>query len=142
MKKSILYVILALSMGAIYYGIEILFRGYSHWTMVLTGMLCGGLIDLINEHKLTWNMPLWKQVLWGEAIVLPLEFIVGCIVNIWLKWNVWDYSMLAFNILGQSSPLFALIFVPVILFAIFYGDYFRYFFMGEEKPRYTLFRKK
>ncbi len=35
------------------------------------------------------------------AIITTLEFIVGYIVNIILKWNVWDYSNMPFNIMGQ-----------------------------------------
>ena len=123
-------------MGATYYLIELAFRGYSHWTMFILGGICGVLIGLLNEHKLTWDMPLWKQVLYGELIVLPLEFITGVIVNIWLGWNVWDYSDLWGNVLGQSSPLFALLFAPVILLAIFIDDWFRFLFMNEIKPKY------
>jgi len=124
-------------MGGIYYVLEIAFRGYSHWTMFLLGGVCGVLIGLINE-KFTWDTPLWKQILIGELIVLPLEFLTGCIVNLWLGWNVWDYSNLPFNILGQSSLLFVFIFMPVILLAILVDDYYRWLVMHEEKPRYKI----
>ena len=130
-----LKVLLFILMGAIYYGLEILFRGYSHISMFILGGICGILIGLINE-RFSWETPIWKQILIGEAIVLPLEFLTGVIVNIWLGWNVWDYSNLPFNIMGQSSLLFALIFAPVILLAILVDDYYRHFFMNEEKPRY------
>ncbi len=134
-----MYSTLFLVMGASYYIIEILFDGTSHWSMFLLGGVCGVGIGLLNEQRLTWDMPLWKQVLYGECIVLPLEFITGCIVNLWLKLNVWDYSGLPFNILGQSSLLFALLFIPVILLAILTDDYIRYLWFGEEKPKYKIF---
>lgn len=134
-----MYSTLFLTMGAIYYVLEILFDGTSHWSMFLLGGVCGVCIGLLNEQKLKWDMPLWKQVLYGECIVLPLEFITGCIVNLWLKLNVWDYSHLPFNIMGQSSLLFAVIFIPVILMGIFVDDYIRYCWFGEEKPKYKLF---
>jgi len=102
-------------MGVVYYGLEVMFRGYSHWSMFLLGGICGILIGLINEHKFTWDAPLYKQILIGELIVIPLEFITGCIVNLWLGWNVWNYSNLPFNILGQVSLLFVFVFAPVIL---------------------------
>ena len=137
-KYIILQLILGLSMGFIYYGLELLYDGQSHWSMICLGFLCGFLCGQINEHKLTWDMPLWKQILYGEAIVLPLEFISGCILNIWLKLDVWDYSELWGNILGQSSPLFSIIFIPVILFAIVFDDWYRYLLMNEEKPYYKL----
>jgi uncharacterized membrane protein len=104
--------------------------------MFVLGGVCGVLIGLINEYKYTWEMPVWQQVLIGEAIVLPLEFVVGCIVNLWLGLDVWDYSKFPFNILGQISLLFAIFFIPVVLAAIALDDYLRYWFFGEEKPRY------
>ena len=138
MRKIILNTILFFSIGGIYYFLEIAFDGDSHWSMALLGAICGYLIGRLNEKKLTWEMPLWKQVLLGECIVLPLEFVTGVVVNIWLGLNIWDYSNLPFNILGQSSLLFAFIFIPVILLGIFIDDYYRWIIMGEDKPRYKL----
>jgi uncharacterized membrane protein len=140
-KIKILWLNFALfmSLGAIYYFIEVLYRGYSHWSMFVLGGICGLAIGFLNEHKLKYEMPLWKQVLYGELIVLPLEFLTGCIVNLWLGWNIWDYSNLPFNILGQTSLLFAFLFIPVILLGIFIDDYYRWIIMDGEKPRYKLF---
>lgn len=84
-------------------------------------------------------MPLYKQVLYGLMIVLPLEFIVGLIVNVWFKWDVWDYSSFPFNILGQSSLLFTIIFIPVIILAIGVDDLIRYKMFGEKVPTYRFF---
>lgn len=131
-----MYSILFTIMGLTYYLIEMLWRGYSHWTMFVLGGVCGVLVGMLNEHKLTWDMPIWKQVLYGLLIVLPLEFITGCIVNLWLGWQVWDYSNLPLNILGQFSLLFAFIFAPVVLLAIVVDDYIRYKFFNEQKPKY------
>ena len=126
-------------MGGLYYSVEMLWDGSSHWSMLILGGVCGVLIGLLNEYKLTWDMPLWKQLLYGECIILPLEFITGCIVNIWLGLEIWDYSNLPLSLLGQTSLTFAPIFIPCILLAIFIDDYFRYWFMKEEKPHYKLF---
>jgi len=41
--------------------------------------------------------------------------------------------------LGQTSLFFAPVFLPCILLAILIDDYYRYFFMSEEKPRYKIF---
>lgn len=131
-----MYSILFTIMGLTYYLIEMLWRGYSHWTMFVLGGVCGVLVGMLNEHKLTWDMPIWKQVLYGLLIVLPLEFITGCIVNLWLGWHVWDYSNLPLNILGQFSLLFAFIFAPVVILAIVVDDYIRYKFFNEQKPKY------
>ena len=40
MKKLSEYLFLGTLGGALYYGFEIIFRGFSHWTMFLLGGLC------------------------------------------------------------------------------------------------------
>lgn len=131
------YLFLCVVGGAIYYNIEILWRGYSHWTMFVLGGIAFLFCGIINEFT-TWEYPLWKQVLRADAFVVVAEFITGCIVNLWLDWNVWDYSNLPFNILGQSCPQFALLFAPLCLIAIILDDYLRYWFFYEERPRYKI----
>ena len=142
MKKTLKllskYFFLYIIGGAIYYNIEILWRGYSHWTMFVLGGIAFLFCGIINEFT-TWEYPLWKQVLRADAFVVMAEFITGCIVNLWLGWNVWDYSDLKWNILGQSCPQFALLFAPLCLLAIILDDYLRYWFFKEEKPKYKIF---
>ena len=76
----------------------------------------------------------------GSAIVTALEFATGCIVNLWLGWDVWDYSNLPFNILGQICLPFSLLWVVVSVAAVVLDDWLRYRWFGEDKPHYTLFR--
>lgn len=121
-----------------YYIVELLFRGYSHWSMFILGGMCFYYAGIQNEY-VSWNYPLWKQLIKVEAFVLISEFITGCIVNLWLGWNVWDYSNLAGNILGQTSWQFALLFLPLCLVAIILDDYLRYWLFKEEKPYYKLY---
>lgn len=124
--------------GFTYLLIEILFRGYSHISMFVVGGICFVLIGLLNEIY-TWEFPLWKQVVIADTTVLIIEFISGCILNLWLNLNVWDYSHLPLNLLGQICLPFALLWIPVCVFAIILDDYVRYYFFDEEKPYYTLF---
>ena len=51
-------------------------------------------------------MPLVLAALAGAAIITAYEFAVGMIVNVQLGWQVWDYSQIPGNILGQICPLF------------------------------------
>lgn len=129
--------ILAIIGGMIYILLEMLWRGYSHWTMFLLGGICFVAIGLINE-VISWEMLLWKQVLIGACIVTSLEFLTGCIVNLWLGWNVWDYSNLPGNILGQICPQYFLLWLPVSLVGIVLDDWLRYWLWGEERPKYNL----
>ncbi|MDD2569345.1 MAG: hypothetical protein PHQ49_06835 [Clostridia bacterium] len=107
-------------MGALIYTVlEIAFRGYSHWTMSLTGGICCLSMYLVYI-KLPW-LRVWQKCIIGTLIITFWEFNVGCIVNLFFGWNIWDYSQHPFNIMGQVCLLFSLIWVflalPVSYFA-------------------------
>ena len=92
--------------GAIGYAcIEILFRGYTHWSMMLTGGACVLTIYYINIEFP--RAPLLLRALAGTFIIVFFELMVGLIVNIWFEWDIWDYSDVPGNILGQICPLFS-----------------------------------
>ena len=129
------YLTLATFGGFIYVLIEILWRGYSHWTMFILGALCFILLGLINEI-LPWKTPIEFQALIGAAIITFLEFVTGCIVNLGLGWHIWDYSDLPMNILGQICIPFSLIWIVISFVAIVVDDIFRYKVFREEKPHY------
>ena len=108
--------ILLIIFGITYCGIEILYRGHTHISMLFVGGLCAVLIGMINE--ITPKMNIILQMLIGAVIVTIIEFFSGYIINIILGLNVWDYSNLMFNYKGQISLLFTIIWfflsVPVI----------------------------
>ena len=121
--------------GILYYLIEIIWRGYSHFPMFLVGGLCFVLIGKINEY-ISWETPVYIQSILGSIIITTIEFISGCILNIWLGLGVWDYSNIPFNLFGQICLPFSILWIFVSFIAIFIDDYIRYLFFGEEKPRY------
>lgn len=90
--------------GAVYGMIEVLFRGHTHWSMVLTGGACVLTLYVLVE----WlnSQPLVLAALAGALIITAYEFSVGCLVNLRFGWNVWDYSGMAGNLLGQICPVF------------------------------------
>ena len=116
-------IIIFLIFGISYYLLEILWRGYSHWTMIIVGGLCGLLIGLINE--ITPKMNTVLQMLLGSVIVTVIEFVTGYIINIKLDLNIWDYSNLKFNILGQVSLLFSILWFFLSYIVIKLDDYIR-----------------
>ena len=124
--------------GLIYVLLELIWRGYSHWTMFLLGGTCFVLLGLINEI-LDWDTPLTLQMLIGCTVITVLEFITGCVVNLWLGWNVWDYSDIKFNILGQISLFSSIGWYFISFVGITLDDWLRYRLFGEKKPRYKLF---
>ena len=92
--------------GLMYGLIEILWRGYTHPSMVIVGGSCGLLIGLLNERNKEMNLLL--QMVEGMVIVTVLEFVSGIILNLCLGLNVWDYSNMRFNLLGQVCPQFCI----------------------------------
>ena len=94
-----LHSVLAVIGGVTYMGIEILWRGHTHWSMGVLGGVCFVLIGLLDGGQ--DHPPLWLQMLEGGALVAALELITGLIVNRWLGWNVWDYSDMPLNLWGQ-----------------------------------------
>lgn len=134
-KVFLKYLFLFILGGSSYVGIELLYRGYSHISMFVVGGCCFLFIGLINEI-LSWETPIELQILYGLIFTLFIEFVSGCILNLWLKLDIWDYSNLPFNLLGQISLLFAILWIPIILVGILLDDYVRYYLFGEEKPRY------
>lgn len=123
--------------GLAYVLIELLWRGYSHWSMFIVGGMCFILIGGINEYY-PWDMPLWKQMLVSAVIVTLIELAAGLILNIWLKRGVWDYSGLPFNFMGQICLYFSVVWFFLAFPAIVIDDYLRHWLFGEEFPKYKI----
>lgn len=104
--------------GAVLYSAtEVLWRGYTHWSMTLSGGLCLCLMYLLCT--IFSDKPVWLRCILCSTAITAVEFAVGCTVNLWLKWNVWDYSSHFCNVLGQICPLYSflwcLLSLPVVL---------------------------
>ena len=138
MKQLLKNTILSFVGGALYIVIEFLWRGHSHWTMFILGGICFFYVGLINE-ELPWEMPLIKQMLIGAVAITALELLFGVIVNGVYKLNVWDYSNIPFNFLGQICLPYSIVWFFVSLPAIMLDDYLRYRLFHEEKPHYRIF---
>ena len=93
-------------LGALGYGaLELLWRGRTHWSMLLLGGVCFALMHLIVTRA---RGRLWKKWLLCALSVTLLEFLTGCLLNLALGWAVWDYSDAPGNLLGQVCPAYAL----------------------------------
>ena len=100
--------IITFGLGAFSYAlIEILWRGHTHWSMMIAGGLCFLSFSKIAD-KFSHLRLIYKCVI-GSFAVTSIEFIFGLIFNIILKKQVWDYSNKPFNILGQVCLLFSLL---------------------------------
>ena len=100
-----LEIIFVYTLGALGYGgLELLWRGWTHWTMLLLGGLC---FLVIYGITVLLRLRLWEKWLLCALSVTTLEFLTGCLLNLYLGWAVWDYRSVPGNLLGQICPLYA-----------------------------------
>ena len=134
--KYLLEIFILLCMGGtLYVIIEMIGRGHSHWTMFIVGGLCFLLVGALN-NRIGWDFPVEYQCLIGAVLVTIIEFISGYIINIKLGWDVWDYSNMPFNVMGQICLPFTILWIFVSFLAILVDDQIRYRVFNEEVPRY------
>ncbi|MDY3303376.1 MAG: hypothetical protein SOW78_03735 [Clostridia bacterium] len=92
--------LLVFIMGAFGYGaLEIIWRGFTHWTMMLVGGICFSLIYTFYCLNFEINI-IWKCVI-AASLITAVELVSGYILNIKLKMDIWDYSYLPLNFHGQ-----------------------------------------
>lgn len=118
MKKAKCSLVL-FGIGAVGYGlIEVLWRGHTHWSMLLAGGTSFvGLSEISRKMK---NCSVFKKALAGCGFITAIEYIYGIIFNVVLKKNVWDYSKMPLNLGGQICALYSFFwFVLSLLFVPF-----------------------
>ncbi|HHV38545.1 MAG TPA: hypothetical protein GXX70_03500 [Tepidimicrobium sp.] len=134
MKYLVLYIIGGFS----YCIIEILWRGYSHVAMFILGGLCFILIGSIGEYFFPSRRITLRQLLLSCLIITLLELLAGLVLNIKFGLNIWDYSKLKFNFMGQIALEYSILWFLLSLPAIVFYDYMVYWLFGGEKPAYRL----
>ena len=125
------YICIFLTGGILYSLIEMLWRGYTHWSMTIAGGAALLLIHIINLKLRDRDILL--RCLWGCLLITGVEFAAGVIVNLWLGLDVWDYSGMAFNVLGQICPAFSILWFLLSFPACMVSDGARKFFDHLEK---------
>ena len=106
MRKILEFATVFLTGGVTYSLLEILWRGYTHWTMTVTGGICFTVLYILHVYARTLSF-LTRCVI-GTSVITLVEFAVGCTVNLWLGWHVWDYADVPGNVLGQICLPFSL----------------------------------
>ena len=127
------YAFLAWFGGSTYVTLEVLWRARSHWTMFLMASFVFIILGLLNE---VWKISLPSQIFIGTILATVIEFITGCIVNLALHWNVWDYTELPFQLMGQICLPFAVIFSGLCAAGILLSGWLLHFLYGEEAPHF------
>ena len=124
------------ALGAVYVALEILFRGRSHPAMLIVGGLCGVLVGAINQRPGFYRAPVIVQAMIGALIVLAVEFVSGCVLNLWLGLDIWEYSNQPGNVLGQICPVFGLLWFLIMPLAIWAEDTARWLIWAYERAVY------
>jgi uncharacterized membrane protein len=119
-------------------------NGFTSLWMFPIGALCGILIGLVSEAKVFEKLPFSILYLVGAFLVLIIEFASGFVLNIVFKLNLWDYSKLPFNFLGQVCLLFGIFWYFITPFAVWMGKFLRWCLFDEVvtiEPIWVTYRK-
>lgn len=135
MSKLTKMIIEWLTGGIAYFYIEILFRGYSHFSMMVCGGFCfigvGAAGRYILEKDRSIILNLVEIMLVGMLVITLMELITGYIVNISLNLNVWDYSDMKYNFYGQICPLFSFFWAGISLVCVYIDGLMQRFLFNE-----------
>jgi len=124
--KRIENICVFLAGGTVYGIIEMIWRGYTHWSMVLAGGAAFILIHLLNGRFRTHSIAMRCFI--GAVVITLVELISGIILNLWLDMNVWDYSEMRWNLLGQICPAFSAMWFLLCIPAFYLSGVMRMFF--------------
>lgn len=124
MRKLLLWMLCG---GMTYYAIEGVWHiphngGWANISMLAVGGLCFALVGAANQIPAFYNLPMRAQALIGACIALALEFASGCVLNLWLRLGLWDYSQMSFNIMGQICLTYGILWLLLMPLAIWLED--------------------
>lgn len=129
--------ILWLTGGIVYFYMEIAFRGYSHYSMLICGGICflvvgsAGRRILENSRSALWAVI--EIMVSGMMIITSIELFTGVIVNMIFHWNVWDYSEQKYNVMGQICLSYSLLWSVLSLLCVYLDNIIRKYIF-DEKP--------
>lgn len=129
--------------GAVYYLMEVAFKTATghperiHWTMLVLAIILSMVLERCgSEFPWEWTLPL--QALICTVAITATELVAGLVLNIWLGLDVWDYSTLPFNFMGQICLWYSMLWFVLSLIFIPVFDWLRYAVKGGDRPRYYL----
>lgn len=129
--------------GCVYFLIEVAYKTLTghperiSWTMLVLAIILSIPLERCGA-EMPWKWPLWLQAIACAALVTGTELIAGIILNIWLGLDIWDYSPMKFNFMGQICVQFSAIWIILCFFFIPIFDFMRYIVLGGEKPAYKI----
>lgn len=110
----------------IYSLLEIVFRGFTHWTMTLLGGISGAMLYAVAADR---RCPLLLQGIAGALLITAAEMVTGVFANLIFRWNVWDYTNMPLNLYGQICLPFTLLWLLLSFPAIWLCRRIRHCFL-------------
>lgn len=137
-NKYIALLIEMLTGGIFYFYLEIIYRGYSHFSMIICAGLClvcvGRLGNFILRQNICMLFKICMIILMSMAVITSLELVTGLIVNCKLKLGVWDYTDMRYNYKGQICAEFTCLWGLLGLICVCVDNLLaRHVFAGENK---------
>lgn len=127
--------------GTVYFLLEVAFKTITghperiSWTMLVVAILLTVPVERCGA-QLPWSCPLWLQALCCATLVTAVELVSGLVLNLWLGLDIWDYTDLPGNFLGQICPQYSAVWWVLCLVFIPAFDWLRYAVEGIERPCY------
>ena len=129
--------------GTLYFFLEVAYKSLTghperiSWTMLVLAIVLCIPVERAG-YQLPWACPLWLQAAVCAALVTLVEFCAGCVLNLWIGLDIWDYSDIPFNLLGQICLPFSLVWLVLCFLFIVVFDWMRYAVIGGDKPTYSI----
>lgn len=127
--------------GTVYFLLEVAFKTITghperiSWTMLVVAILLTVPVERCGA-QLPWSCPLWLQALCCAALVTAVELVSGLFLNLWLGLDIWDYTDLPGNFLGQICPQYSAVWWVLCLVFIPAFDWLRYAVEDGNRPHY------
>ena len=115
--------------GLAYCGLELLWRGRTHYSMFLAGGTTLLLLGKLNRAEP--KLPLFLRAVVGSGIITMVELSAGMIFN--RSYTVWDYRDQWGNWLGQICPLFSLLWIGIAALVLLIYDPLEKFLMKNDE---------
>lgn len=142
-SKPVLSMLLWTWGGTVYYLLEVAYKSLTghperiSWTMLVVAVILCIPVERCGA-ELPWEYPLWLQALCCAILVTAVEFVSGLVLNVWLGLDIWDYSDLPFNFMGQICLQFFFVWWGLCFVFIPVFDWMRWTVEGREQPHYTM----
>lgn len=107
------------------------------WTMLLVAVIICIPVERCGDN-FPWETPLIAQAIACGVLATVTEFFAGCVINIMLGMNVWDYSNMPLNLMGQICLQFSVLWCVLCLVFIQVFDWLRYAVAGGDRPKYKI----